>query len=252
MENRVNLNRWGRREFRAHAWVKVIVAKTIGVRLRDIRLLYLVIVLKPYTRSTVLRPSSTDHERVVVGGELYSPEQTRILEQALEKSRRGDLVLAAAENVHLGDVRGGHERGEICPVRRLPGGAVVDVVSLWWSVCRGCGVLGDGGAGGLLIGDGLVLGAGGEQCGDGEAVAGRAVRACSTAAAWSPTCMVSSASRPCGIARDHGPSSARTRARTRWAASIAPTGIAGVLALVTEPLAGGGGRVPVGVGGERR
>ena len=61
--------------------------------------------------------------------------------------------------------------------------------------------------------------------------------------------------RPAGraaSARDHGPSSSRTRTSTRWAASIAPTGSCGVLALVTEPLAGGGRRVPVGVGSQRR
>ena len=44
----------------------------------------------------------------------------------------------------------------------------MDAVSFWWSVCRGCGVLGDGGAGGLLVGDGLAVGAGGEQRGGGE------------------------------------------------------------------------------------
>jgi hypothetical protein len=93
VDNRPNLNRWGRKEFRAQAWIKVIVARTIGVKLRDIRLLYLVIVLKPHTHSTVLQPSSTDHERVVVGGEPYSPEQTRILAQALDTSRRGDVAL---------------------------------------------------------------------------------------------------------------------------------------------------------------
>ena len=54
----------------------------------------------------------------------------------------------------------------------MPGGAGVVEVSLWWSVCRVGGFLGDGGAGGFLVGDGLVLGAGGEQRGDGEAVDG--------------------------------------------------------------------------------
>jgi hypothetical protein len=93
VENRPNLNRWGRKEFRAQAWIKVITAKTIGVKLRDIRLLYLVIVLKPHTNSTVLRPSTTSYERVVVGGEPYSPEQTRILAQALDTSKRGDEAL---------------------------------------------------------------------------------------------------------------------------------------------------------------
>jgi hypothetical protein len=93
VDNRPNLNRWGRREFRAHAWVKVIVAKTIEVKFRDIRLLYLVIVLKPHTRSTALQPSSVPYQRVVVGGEPYSPEQTAILTQALDTSRRGDQAL---------------------------------------------------------------------------------------------------------------------------------------------------------------
>ncbi|MGH3253299.1 MAG: hypothetical protein ACRDOI_44750, partial [Trebonia sp.] len=37
-------------------------------------------------------------------------------------------------------------------------------------VCRGRGFLGDGGAGGLLVGDGLAVGAGGEERGGGEAV----------------------------------------------------------------------------------
>jgi hypothetical protein len=93
MEHRPNLNRWGRREFRARALIRKIVATTIGVKAREIRLLYLVIVLRPHTRSTVLQPSSTDHERVVIGGELYSPEQTTILAQALETSRQGDEAL---------------------------------------------------------------------------------------------------------------------------------------------------------------
>ena len=81
-------------------------------------------------------------------------------------------VLADIQDVYLGDVRGGRRRGEDSPAWRVPGGAVVDVVSWWWSVCRVGGFLGDGGAGGLLVGDGLVLGAGGEERGDGEAVDG--------------------------------------------------------------------------------
>src|SRR5260370_4819119 len=76
------------------------------------------------------------------------------------------------QDVHLGDVHGGVGRGENGPAGRVPGGAVVDVVSPWWSVCRVGGFLGDGGAGGFLVGDGLVLGAGGEQRGAREAVDG--------------------------------------------------------------------------------
>src|ERR1700745_3742228 len=41
-------------------------------------------------------------------------------------------------------------------------------VSCWWSVCRGR--LGEGGAGGGFIGDGLAGGIGGEQGGGGEPV----------------------------------------------------------------------------------
>lgn len=48
----------------------------------------------------------------------------------------------------------------------------MDAVSVWRSVRRVGGFLGDGGAGGLIVGDGLILGAGGEQRGDGEPVDG--------------------------------------------------------------------------------
>jgi hypothetical protein len=89
----VNLNRWGLRDWVARDLIRKIVARTIGVKLRDIRLLYLVIVLKPHARSTALRPSAAPYERVIVGGEAYSPEQTTILAQALDKSRRADETL---------------------------------------------------------------------------------------------------------------------------------------------------------------
>ena len=49
---------------------------------------------------------------------------------------------------------------------------MVDGVAPWWSVCRGGGVLADGGASGGLIDDGLAGGAGGQQCGDREPVDG--------------------------------------------------------------------------------
>jgi hypothetical protein len=43
-------------------------------------------------------------------------------------------------------------------------------VSWWWKVCRG--LLGDGGAGGGFVGDGLAGGVGGEQGVDGQPVDG--------------------------------------------------------------------------------
>src|SRR5262245_54804718 len=49
------------------------------------------------------------------------------------------------------------------------GRGLVDAVAGWWSVWRG-GFLGDGGAGGGFVDDGLAGRAGGEQCGDGEPV----------------------------------------------------------------------------------
>src|SRR6185437_2794396 len=90
-------------------------------------------------------------------------------------ARRGDsreLVLADFLDVHVGDVHGGRGRGVNSPAWRVPGGAGVVAVSPWWSVCRVGGFLGDGGAGGFLVGDGLVLGAGGEEGGECEAVDG--------------------------------------------------------------------------------
>lgn len=93
MKKGVKLYQWGRRDWAARDLIRRITARTIGVRRRDIRLLYLVIVLKPHTRSTVLRPSAVPYERVIVGGEAYSPEQTTILTQALDKSRRADEAL---------------------------------------------------------------------------------------------------------------------------------------------------------------
>jgi len=56
------------------------------------------------------------------------------------------------------------------PAGRVPGGVLVAGVSWWQSVCRG--LLGDGGAGGGFVGDGLAGGVGGEQGGDGEPVDG--------------------------------------------------------------------------------
>jgi transposase, IS5 family len=67
---------------------------------------------------------------------------------AVKLSSRAAQVLGDAQNVHVGDVQRGRCRAGISPVRRLPDGAWVVRVAWWWSVCRGCGVLGDGGAGG--------------------------------------------------------------------------------------------------------
>jgi len=72
-------------------------------------------------------------------------------------------MLGDIQDVYPGDVRGFHQRGESSPILRVLGGAGADAVSVWRSVCRLGGFLGDGGAGGLLVGDGFVLGAGGEQ-----------------------------------------------------------------------------------------
>src|SRR5260370_41566371 len=56
------------------------------------------------------------------------------------------------------------------PARRWPGGVLVEGGAAWWSVWRR--VLGDRGAGGGFIDDGLGGGVGGEQGGDGEPVDG--------------------------------------------------------------------------------
>src|SRR6266496_1762248 len=55
------------------------------------------------------------------------------------------------------------------PRRLGAGGTVVCVVAWWWSVCRD---FGDGGAGALLVDDGLAPGPGGDQCLGGEVVDG--------------------------------------------------------------------------------
>src|SRR6266568_320172 len=52
-----------------------------------------------------------------------------------------DSVLGDVQDVHLGDVRCGLRRGENSPAWRVPGGAGVDSVSWWWSVCRVGGFL---------------------------------------------------------------------------------------------------------------
>jgi hypothetical protein len=75
------------------------------------------------------------------------------------------MSILATFAVSIGGLNAAHPAGL--------GGAGVDAVSVWRSVCRVCCFLGDGGAGGLLVGDGLVLGAGGERRGDGEPVDGR-------------------------------------------------------------------------------
>ena len=65
--------------------------------------------------------------------------------------------------------------GVAMPGREEPGcraGLVVDGVSWWWSVCRGGGLLADGGAGGRIVGDGLAGGACGHERGYGEPVDG--------------------------------------------------------------------------------
>jgi hypothetical protein len=138
----------------------------------------------PLSLPVALRIAHVTTRLAVVREELAAPiyhrsAQARGLSEQIEEfghqtilTRSGAQLLAVVQNVYLDDVRGGYGRGEISPVRRLPGGAGVDAVSFWWSVCRGCGVLSDGGAGGLLVGDGLAVGAGGEQRGDGEAVDG--------------------------------------------------------------------------------
>jgi hypothetical protein len=73
---------------------------------------------------------------------------------------------AGIQGVHLGDVRGGRGRGGNSPAggagRGWGGRGVAVVVSLSrWRFPRRWG------AGGLLVGDGLVLGARGEERGDG-------------------------------------------------------------------------------------
>ena len=58
------------------------------------------------------------------------------------------------------------------PARWRAGRGLVDLVAAWWSVCRGGGVLGDGGTGGGFVDDRLSAGVGGEQRGDGQPVDG--------------------------------------------------------------------------------
>ena len=45
-------------------------------------------------------------------------------------------MLGDIQDVYLGDVRGVHRRGESGPIRRALGGAGMDAVSVWRSVCR--------------------------------------------------------------------------------------------------------------------
>ena len=79
------------------------------------------------------------------------------------------LLFAVAQDVHDGDVRRGDGWGVKSPAWRLPGGAVVDRMAAWWSVCRG-GFFADGGAGGGFVDDGFPCRAGSQQRGDGEPV----------------------------------------------------------------------------------
>ena len=82
---------------------------------------------------------------------------------------RSCVVFAVAQDVHDGDAVAGVAGAWKAPPGWVPGGAVVDAVSGWWSVWRG-GFFGDGGAGGGFVDDGFAGGAGGEQGGDGQPV----------------------------------------------------------------------------------
>jgi hypothetical protein len=62
-------------------------------------------------------------------------------------------MLGGIQDVYLGDVRGAYWRGGSSPIRL--GGAGVDAVSVWRSVCRVDGFLGDGGT--AACSSGMVL-----------------------------------------------------------------------------------------------
>ena len=81
-------------------------------------------------------------------------------------------MFAAAQDVHDGDIRDEDAGAWRAPPGGAPGGAVVDGVAGWWSVCRGGGFLADGGAGGGFVHNGFCGGVGGQERGDREPVDG--------------------------------------------------------------------------------
>ena len=88
--------------------------------------------------------------------EFCSDQCRRRHYNALRSTAPAGQAASAADGPLFSVIHGVHEgagqrvcrRAELAPSGRLPDGACVVRVAWWWSVCRGCGVLGDGGAGG--------------------------------------------------------------------------------------------------------
>src|SRR6266542_6654973 len=77
-------------------------------------------------------------------------------------------MLAAVDLEDDGVIGVGDGSGMGKPRRVGSGGALVFVLSRWWSVCRG--EFGDGGAGAGFVDDGFSVGEGGEEGVDGDVV----------------------------------------------------------------------------------